>query len=112
MPNEGFSWIGGMHYISLLASGQAFTSLLLTTTMSQSQDVPEHEIQTYLRVSEALAYLQCGIPIKINTTLSKGLDAMSCVPVIQFPARMTGCALFIESTPAGTLDKPEVELLL
>jgi len=36
--NKGFSWIAGMHYISLLASGQAFTSLLLTTIMSQSQD--------------------------------------------------------------------------
>ena len=36
--NKGFSWITGMHYISLLASGQAFASLLLTTIMSQSQD--------------------------------------------------------------------------
>jgi 2OG-Fe(II) oxygenase superfamily len=86
--------------------------LLLTTAMSQSQDVPEHEIQTYLRVSEALSYLECGIPIEINTALTKALDAMSCMPVVQFPAEIAQCALFIEGTPAGTLDKPEVELLL
>src|ERR1700691_5546456 len=80
--------------------------------MSQSQDVPKHEIQTYLRVSEALSYLECGIPIKINTTLTKALDAMSCMPVVQFPTEMAQCALSIEGTSAGTLDKPEVELLL
>ncbi|KIM78009.1 hypothetical protein PILCRDRAFT_824736, partial [Piloderma croceum F 1598] len=37
---------------------------------------------------------------------------MSCMPVVQFPTEMARCALFIEGTPMGTLNKPEVELLL
>jgi hypothetical protein len=80
---------------------------------------PEHEILTYIHVQDKLNQLDEGIPfpVEIDSTLSKALDAMSCIPFIQFPlisyyTTPHKCTLTLAGADAGTLGQPDIDIIL
>ena len=86
---------------------------------------PEHGVLHYIRMEKRLHDLNKGIwrdpvaaggiPMAINTKLSKALDAMSCIPFAKFPFYVNDKGRYsftIGDAPAGSLFRPDVGLIL
>ena len=80
---------------------------------------PEHEVFTYLCVSEKLDKLLQANPIPMykDTLLSEALDSITSIPFVQFPVSLcyttpNKCTFTIVGGDAGTLGKPNVDLIL
>jgi predicted 2-oxoglutarate/Fe(II)-dependent dioxygenase YbiX len=90
--------------------------------MSATPPSAEHEIMTYVRVEDKLRQLVEDDPnpmkMEMDSTLSEALDAMSCIPSIQFPVLGDhttpphNCAFTIANAPAGTFGNPDIDLIM
>jgi hypothetical protein len=86
-----------------------------------TQPVAEHGVLHYIRIQEKLNKLPGqwidpvdfgAFPMAINTKLSRALDAMSCIPFMQFPLSSGNDVLTIGDVPAGDMHHPDVPLIL
>src|SRR6266481_1896641 len=92
-----------------------------------TQPPAEHGVMHYIRIQEKLDHLPGkarswidpvdfgAIPMAINTNLSRALDAMSCIPFMEFPFDLGsggGCDLTIGGVPAGDMQHPNVDVIL
>jgi hypothetical protein len=82
-------------------------------------DIDEHEILTYIRAKERMDRIMMnswrfGMKMKLNTPLTKALDAMSSIPFVQRGIEVceNHSALTIAGVDAGTIYNPKVAFIL
>ena len=80
--------------------------------MSNSQASSEHEIQTFLRVQAKLDHLREGMPVKIKGPLNDALEKLSCFPFVSLPLDSDSIEFSIAGQVAGTLQTPNVDLIM
>ena len=81
--------------------------------MSDSPTMQEHELVMFKRVQSRLRSLRGGMRIETHGPLIKALDRLSCVPFVSFPVQILwDPKIFIASEEAGTLEKPDVDVIL
>jgi hypothetical protein len=75
----------------------------------------EHDVHAFLRVQSKLGQLETGIPVQMNEPLSKALEKLSCfsstslfIEDISTPS----CKFSIDGEPAGSFDKPDIDVIL
>jgi hypothetical protein len=77
-----------------------------------------HEIETFLSVQSRLASLRVGMEVKTKGPLTEELGRLSALPFVSFPLKSDrhddseGVKISIEKEEAGTLQNPDVDLIL
>ena len=79
----------------------------MTTTL-------EHEVLTFQRVQGALNGIIKGITVKSTGPLAEALGQLGCFPYVKVPCDSfdLNCELLIAGKPAGTFEKPDVNVIL
>ncbi|KAF8812934.1 hypothetical protein BYT27DRAFT_6399752 [Phlegmacium glaucopus] len=93
--------------------------VIATMATPTDESNTEHEILTYIRVQQGIDDLVSNnvdtMTMVQKTPLTKALDAMSYIPFVNFPVRLSDkeAPIFsVENNKAGTLYKPNVDVIL
>jgi hypothetical protein len=76
-----------------------------------------HEIETFLSVQSRLAKLRSGMEVRMKGPLTEELERLSALPFVSFPIEghkndKKGVNISIAKEEAGTLQNPDVDLIL
>jgi hypothetical protein len=76
--------------------------------------ISEHEVLTFLRVQSALEKIRSGMTVTSTGPLAGALGQLGCFPYVKVPCDSfdLDCELSIGGKPAGTFEKPDIDLIL